>query len=1345
MTTPINSPSSGAERDERKNSSRSNLFELLEDVTESSVFSELHNEAELLKKLKKNPNEFADTIRSEMRERFLRTPRDYEGFGEKDIKELSNETILDKLRFALLETKTAQEKIRAKVLSMYNDSNFDEDTPNGRWNIEKLQEWSENQNVKDIEKYLRSPALLKKILKRECFSNLDTFIEKNMTAFIKELAIPESQLSSDDIAALRALQIWQPEIWTASWSLQGDIRRVLGLVERSSLGSTEKMRIKREIIRDYLPSITPALLVSLWILTESEAKKNVKTWLEKLLGEEYFEEGSNDEQRERNIFLENAYKKGWYIEIPTKEYLENDAFVEKLFEKSLKSTTPLTENIEVQIRDMVSEVADVKHNIDGTEIGPDKNGNWHENFLKEIGKLQSPRGGSKVKNSQDLRAWSYIRVVQWGKYGYYRVVETDVELSQISDFKDTAGLPVKMRGLRLEDWTAGSGMVSPGWQGIPMTKSYGETYTLFSGPADEIEILSESDIAERRSEDYQWIDKIETVVPEDTLGISSLEDLKEKLWWIPQAGFIYSALDPEDKDNFYIEIEKINTNSGTIRMTDGVKWGDVSFSKFYEVAKNFNFKPVVKPENDEDIGKLLGWLWGLAGISVKDGKLKKAPEGSSKEEQWVQHMMNEDGEWITIESISKDGVKFRSGKIKDWGDKVGKVNIGGFKGKERSMSLVQFLSVLESQQYKPYINPNSKITEDAEDHMPHTHGSFFGKIMNWMSYNDLKKWFDLYVHAWEHKMEKNSKFQAAKFANNYLKHFMPESVGYQLRSEAYAAQNEAMEGILKMLEDQMSGKEARLYVRHKILLNDDAKFEEVLAWLLYISKKTWQLYPEELSDLRNSEIWFYKLAVTQGYMSKSARAALKAKCIDKTDKGAMSKDAISEMDIIERQLKLYEGQGKRIPPNIAPKFPGALNEGKKSNFEKGELEVNQRTNIKQMNKYALSKWNVGEWWKVMGCIDRLHTKNGSPVDLNAMPFTILMSNAPEFMGSELRKTLHGEWNGNRATHAFKFGNELSYVQTYRDSVMLAAKEIDRRNGTSAAVALKKIEEKRKHIGDEAHGGESDAPQKEWVNSIFDFWMEYGEKLQPILQLSDVYFHAEAERNSTAKAYKNRFTEQSTMQNGNLITGGEIYKNANVGEGNMDPNHTPFAFTNLVNASFSAIYPQNGKMGTSANNASAYTKIFKPGVIGSLEKLKNLTQQDIPPGMSLEKVQKARFREMYAAIIYYLRSKSTNPPEIMIWWEWKGVKFGKMDYIQDLEAFGFDLKSSDFRYSSTKPAGAEEKTSWWWPNDFEMDSIDEVRCNEMYENFKRSSGLIVSSTWAQAASIVWGQRGSQISW
>ena len=65
--------------------------------------------------------------------------------------------------------------------------------------------------------------------------------------------------------------------------------------------------------------------------------------------------------------------------------------------------------------------------------------------------------------------------------------------------------------------------------------------------------------------------------------------------------------------------------------------------------------------------------------------------------------------------------------------------------------------------------------------------------------------------------------------------------------------------------------------------------------------------------------------------------------------------------------------------------------------------------------------------------------------------------------------------------------------------------------------------------------------------------------------------------------------------------------------------------------------------------------------------------------------------MFAAIIYYARKNATNPPEMMIGGgsTGRGNEYKKMDYIRDLEKYGFQLKSSDFRYSQTIPTGAEE--------------------------------------------------------
>jgi hypothetical protein len=92
-----------------------------------------------------------------------------------------------------------------------------------------------------------------------------------------------------------------------------------------------------------------------------------------------------------------------------------------------------------------------------------------------------------------------------------------------------------------------------------------------------------------------------------------------------------------------------------------------------------------------------------------------------------------------------------------------------------------------------------------------------------------------------------------------------------------------MEEIIKMLEG-FNGKEARMYIRDKILLNTSARFEEVCAGLLYIVEKTGSLYPEELSDLANSKVWFHQLTRTFGVGTKAQREELWKKSKAKSDK-----------------------------------------------------------------------------------------------------------------------------------------------------------------------------------------------------------------------------------------------------------------------------------------------------------------------------------------------------------------------------------------------------------------------------------------------------------------------------
>ncbi len=1187
MATP-DTLSSNVEISTGNQNQKKTIYELLDEVTEDSIVG-LYDRADLIQKIKNNPDDIATNIRSEMRRRLIGTPWSYQNFSETDIWNISEKTIIEKMNLLLLSTKTLQDKLRYKAISLFSWDTFNEGTPNWKNNFKDLNSWIVKQNENDIEKYLKSPGLLRRKLQKDCFGNrIDSFAPRNSEPFLERIWMKDKDLSNEEKIACSNIFNGVGTVTTSH------IQEWLKIIDRSSCTSDQKLAVKKDIIREFLPIVTPKLLVDLEVITEEQAREKVKVGLETIFWERYFDTGTPEEKQEKNNFLTWVYKRWEYIEVSIEEYLRDDNFVTKFFDASIHGRTLLTEKIEETIKDMHSE-----------------------------------------------------------------------------------------------------------------------------------RVLAQ---------------------------FNSIDELNNVLGWKPEKWNIYTTKDVEWWADFYIEIWNYNESTKTIEVSDGIEKHEIPLGKFYEIATQLKLKNIGKHENETDLNKILQSIDGFKEIFVEDGVIKqkiKDEHGKDKSIP-IHHFVNEDGELMYFEKISGSGGDICFGKVEeeeekegkkkkvDWSEKKWKVSLWALSKNKQRLSVAGIINEIRENGYKPYMNPKDKPEIDHEGHMPHTHGTFWWKFMNGTSFSDMKRAFDLYTHAWEHKFEKNSKFQAAKFADTYLTKLMPPSMQYALRSEAAGAQNEAMEWVLKMLEE-MNGKTARLHVRHHILLNNDAKFEEVLAGLLYISKKTGQLYPEELSDLKNSNIWFQKLAITQGYTSKSSRKWLREKCIEKSDKSASWADALTEMDLIERQLKYYEWMGFRIPPNIAPKFPGALVEGKKWNQEKWEMEVNQRSNIKQMNRYALSKLNVGEAWKAMGCIDRLHTKNWSPTELNAIPFTLLMSNMPEYMGSEFRKALHSEWTWQRASHAFKFGNEMSLVNTYRNVVWIAAKEVDRRNRqkgniTDVSGELTKIERERHHIWNESHSKDTEDDQKNWVNSIFNFWMKYGKELQPILQMSDPFISAQGEFwgdtdiSLTCKAYKNWFIGTSAMQNWQVE---KIYENSNVTEGNMGPDHTPFVFTNLVNGSISAINYQDGNM--SNRKDSAYGKIFKPGVLWALEKLRNLGPSDVPPWMSLRTVQESIFTEYYAALMYYLRQKGTKPPEKMLWWTFWTMEYKEQNYIYDLRKRGFRVQASDFRIDAeTIPAGAEVETNWE-PNNLMIDWRDKDRCKEMFNEFINTSSSVTEKTGGRVKS------------
>jgi hypothetical protein len=117
---------------------------------------------------------------------------------------------------------------------------------------------------------------------------------------------------------------------------------------------------------------------------------------------------------------------------------------------------------------MRAEIAVAEFDLDGMDIHPDIDGNWHESFIDNISKLKDGEA-PKVRNAQNLKKGSYIHIVQEKNgekvHAYIEVLDTDVELGMpVEGKRDKNGLPIKHRGLRFNDWAGDGqdGMVTPG-------------------------------------------------------------------------------------------------------------------------------------------------------------------------------------------------------------------------------------------------------------------------------------------------------------------------------------------------------------------------------------------------------------------------------------------------------------------------------------------------------------------------------------------------------------------------------------------------------------------------------------------------------------------------------------------------------------------------------------------------------------------------------------------------------------------------------------------------------------------------------------------------------------------
>ena len=155
----------------KKPVNRQSIMELAENAVLAKVQDSRYNEAELLRELqRKEPADLLLHTREKMKGMFMDNPSDYDGFDEKDIQDkISNTAILNLYRRILTSLKSDQEKLRHRVMGMFDKSVFVQTSREGAANLGELEDWVSKQNEYDILHLLKSRSLLEKKLRLEAF------------------------------------------------------------------------------------------------------------------------------------------------------------------------------------------------------------------------------------------------------------------------------------------------------------------------------------------------------------------------------------------------------------------------------------------------------------------------------------------------------------------------------------------------------------------------------------------------------------------------------------------------------------------------------------------------------------------------------------------------------------------------------------------------------------------------------------------------------------------------------------------------------------------------------------------------------------------------------------------------------------------------------------------------------------------------------------------------------------------------------------------------------------------------------------------------------------------------
>ncbi len=704
--------------------------------------------------------------------------------------------------------------------------------------------------------------------------------------------------------------------------------------------------------------------------------------------------------------------------------------------------------------------------------------NIHESFLQMVSKDQKIMASIK-DNINKLVEWNMIELEYYDKkwksnYTYYHISKVD------------HWAVAESKKLKLKNVTTPNGF-SKNLDWNEENYLYDDFYTLLVN-------LSKPEFKDATINFYEKEELKDKEMVEDN-NIYEIQDLKNKIdaldseWKEIDFKSDKMVISSNDDDNFIFLIDSIDEANYEIKINQWSLWSiSVSFNQFYDVFKNANLKRNKKINNFDELiqvawEKWLDWFNSLELWWKNEDKIVlKSDKDEAKEEwyEWVRYFVGDGKEAIYIKKISKDSIEYVTWTFEEWKE----WDSWSFKTDEAisytAKNFSQFFYDIEKNGMSPYtkhIKEEKKSKEEIEWENS-LRWSALSRYMSRMSFADMMWAIKFFPDNIKKSLERWSKLKSLKFAQSMAK-IWPDSFYLNMKSAAEQEEKSLTEEISNNLKSLWS--KDMIKQVEKILLNKDSEEYEVVAAMMTIVGKYWNLYPKALKKYSWSLLWYKRLWWTQAKLRDFKDGIANAKSPDwKPQPVFFTEERLVESWLWDRAKKWT------IRSRLDKDFGWALANGMKEEMDDWAMKSGNKITTEWRISYFL--WELKNLWyaNAIWSLENIFWKNGSSFEMNAVPFVLTASWYSKNMDQVLLNKLI--WLGFSTPYtSLVFNKDLDWINLYNSFIE------------------KLIEDKLDSWALKAFQGARDQsnPEKK-VNWLYDFWKKYWKDLIDHINLSDPY-------------------------------------------------------------------------------------------------------------------------------------------------------------------------------------------------------------------------------------------------